>query len=59
MKYVVAGSRRVAGHEPESTVTEDDLGDAPVEYLIAVGHLAVAPAAKKAPASVPETSEED
>lgn len=59
MKYVVAGTRRVAGNEPGSVIDEDDLGDAPVEHLVAVGHLAVASAAKKAPVSVPETSEED
>lgn len=59
MRYVVAGTRRVAGHEPGSVVSADDLADAPVDHLVAVGHLTVATVAKKAPVTVPETSEED
>ena len=51
-KYVVAGSRRVAGFAPGDVVDMDDLEGVDVAHLIAAGHLAPHKPAKAVKADV-------
>lgn len=37
--YKIVGPHLVCGHEPGSTVDDDDLAGADVEHLIGAGHI--------------------
>jgi len=58
-KYVVAGSRRVAGFAPGDVVDMDDLEGVDVAHLIAAGHLAPHKPAKAVKADVEPQPEPD
>jgi len=46
--YKIVGPLPVAGREPGSTVTDDDLADLDVTFLIEAGHIAPTTKAVKA-----------